>query len=132
MSKSTLFIGSSSESLKVAYAMQANLEGDFEVTVWNQGVFTLSHTVIEDLINNLSKFQFAVFIFSPDDVLHMREVEYVAVRDNVIFEMGLFMGRIGRDRTFFVLPSGTDKLRMPSDILGVSYAGYNPNRSDGN
>lgn len=50
-----LFIGSSSESLNVANAIQENLHKDAEVTVWNQGVFKLSSTTLTDLLSTICK-----------------------------------------------------------------------------
>lgn len=37
--KPTLFVGSSSEGLAIAYAAQKNLEDAAEVVVWTQGIF---------------------------------------------------------------------------------------------
>jgi hypothetical protein len=37
MVKPNIFIGSSTESLEVAYSLQENLEPSAEVTVWTQG-----------------------------------------------------------------------------------------------
>src|SRR5437879_617847 len=88
-----LFIGSSNESLDYAYAIQQNLEDDAEVTVWKNGIFQLTKTAVESLIKALDKSDFAVFVFAPNDVLRLRKKNFAAVRDNVIFELGLFMGK---------------------------------------
>ena len=127
--KPKLFIGSSVEGLNVAYAIQQNLTYDAESTVWDQGVFELSRTTIESLNAILDKVDFGVFIFSPDDVVVMRGQESSVVRDNVLFELGLFIGKLGRDRVFFIIPDGSE-IHLPTDLLGVTPGKYNPNRED--
>lgn len=128
--KSRIFIGSSVEGLGIAYAIQQNLLHDAETTVWDQGVFELSGTTIESLTKTLSGSDFGIFVFSPDDTLKIRGSDFPSVRDNVLFEMGLFIGRLGRDRVFFILPEGAD-IHIPSDLIGVTPGRYDPNRSDG-
>lgn len=128
--KSRIFIGSSVEGLSIAYAIQQNLLHDAETTVWDQGVFELSGTTIESLTKTLSGSDFGIFVFSPDDIVKIRGKESPSVRDNVLFEMGLFIGRLGRDRVFFILPEGAD-IHIPSDLLGITPGRYDPNRSDG-
>lgn len=128
--KPKLFIGSSVEGLSVAYAIQQNLNHIVEATVWDQGVFTISETTINSLEQALEASDFGVFVFSPDDVTLMRDSENKTVRDNVLFEFGLFTGKLGRKRVFFVTPNGSDTY-IPSDLLGVTAGKYDPNREDG-
>jgi predicted nucleotide-binding protein len=127
-----LFIGSSVEGLSIAYAIQENLEHDAEATIWNQGIFNLSKGTLEDLIAALRSFDFAVFVFSPDDEATIRKQVHSIIRDNVIFELGLFMGALGRERVFFVMPRGQKDLHLPSDLLGITPATFNPGRRDKN
>lgn len=131
MAKPRVFIGSSVEGRNVAYAVQQNLLHDAEATVWDQGIFELSATTIESLVKALQLNDFGVFIFSPDDVLHMRGKESSTVRDNVLFEFGLFIGKLGRERVFFLQPKEGD-VHLPSDLLGITAARYETSRSDDN
>jgi hypothetical protein len=128
--KPRAFIGSSVEGLNVAYSVQQNLLHDAEITVWDQGVFEISATSIESLSKAIESTDFGIFVFNPDDVLKMRKQEFSSVRDNVLFEMGLFIGKLGRERVFFLVPSETD-LHIPSDLIGITPGKYEVNRSDG-
>jgi len=131
--KPRLFVGSASENLDVAYAVQENLENVAEVTVWTQGVFNPSRYNLESLAEALFETDFGVFVFAPNDVTSMRGQERATVRDNVIFELGMFVGRLGRERSFILVPrSESANLHLPSDLLGLSPATYEPNRHDGN
>lgn len=122
--KPKVFIGSSVEGLKVAYAIQENLEHDVLCTPWNQGVFELSGNTLENLISSLDKFDFAIFVLSADDVLKIRKAEFTTVRDNVIFELGLFIGKMGKDKVFFVIPRHQENLHLPTDLAGITPGSY--------
>ena len=87
-----MFIGCSSESLQVARYLQAELRRDVESDVWDEGVFGLSGGTLEDLAEEVRRFQFAALVLAPDDVVIKRAREGNAPRDNVLFEAGFFMG----------------------------------------
>lgn len=129
--KPKVFVGSSVEGLNVAYSIQQNLTYDAEVTIWAQGVFELSKTTIESLIEASENFDFAIFVFNDDDILTLRNEKKRTVRDNVLFEFGLFIGKLGRDRVFFVIPSDTD-LHIASDLAGITPGKYDSKREDRN
>ena len=128
--KPRIFIASAVESLNVADAVNFNLDHDTEVTVWKHG-FGISSDNISSLLDRARASDFAVFIFTPDDVSIIRRQEKAVVRDNVLFELGLFVGSIGKNRCFIVKPRGAD-LYIPTDLLGLTPADYEANRSDNN
>lgn len=119
----SVFVGSSGEGLEIARAVQFQLQDVALVSVWNEGVFGLSEGTLESLVRMLDRFDFAVLVITPDDVVTSRGQERQAPRDNVMFELGLFMGRLGPGRTF-ALCSDSPNLRLPSDLAGVSMARF--------
>jgi predicted nucleotide-binding protein len=118
----SLFIGSSKEGLDFAQAARGLLTQDADITLWNEGFFALGQTFIETLLNALPRFDFALLIITPDDFVRAREVEGFGPRDNVIFELGLFMGTLGRSRTFLIHQSGP--IKLPTDLSGMMAAEY--------
>ena len=89
--------------------------------VWTNEKFHSPNTPIEDLFRMLNEYQFALFVALPEDVISKGGAEYHTVRDNVLFEMGLFLGRLGRDRVFLIAPRGAGdaKLHLPTDRTGI-------------
>jgi predicted nucleotide-binding protein len=120
MTKPAVFIGSSREGIEFARAVRGRLERDAEITLWDEGFSELGHTFIETLVNSLPRFDFAILILSSDDLVISRKLETFGPRDNVIFELGLFMGRLGRSRTFIVHQSNA-ALKIPTDLSGVDH-----------
>src|ERR1700749_832885 len=111
-----VFVASSGEAERLAQAIQQNLKGA-EVTVWTQDAFRIGHNIIDELGRNLQRSDFGVFIFAPDDIVKIREQEQQTVRDNVLLELGMFIGRLGKERCFIIRPKGAD-MRLPTDLLG--------------
>jgi predicted nucleotide-binding protein len=119
-----LFIGSSAENLPVAREIQSGLSHDkMIVSVWTDGVFRASKTAVESLLVAVRASDFAVLLITPDDIVVSRDIESPAPRDNVVFELGLFMGLLGRERTLVVKPRGVN-IKMPSDLLGFTPLEY--------
>ena len=117
----SIFIGSSQESLHVAQKVKACFDPDrYEVDIWNEGVFgkTISTDVeglsnVEWLKNFTDIYDFALFIFVPEDEIVVKtrtmlhgdeemEAKTVGTRHNVVFEFGMFLGRIGAKRSFIL------------------------------
>lgn len=82
--------------------MHADLTRHAECTLWSNGVFQISVTTFYNLINALRNPDFGVFVLSPDDLTILRGQQNRMVRDNVIFELGLFIGRLSVDHCFFI------------------------------
>jgi hypothetical protein len=123
-----VFVGSSSEGRDVAEALQVALDESCEVEVWSQGVFGLSETTLESLVLALDRFDFGVLVITPDDVATKHGQTASVPRDNVIFELGLFIGGLGRERTF-LLSDRSHRLELPSDLAGVTRATFEPHLS---
>ncbi len=115
-----LFLGSSRESLPVVEAIVAALKSaPFIVRLWTRDVFSASQFPIDDLAKQVSDCDFATLVFGPDDQVLSRGTTSDAPRDNVLLELGLFMGAITRERTYFVVPRDVE-LKIPSDIFGLT------------
>lgn len=121
-----MFIGSSKEGLAVARAIQSGLaHDDLIARVWTDQVFGASEYSIESLEREVAESDFGVLVLTPDDRIVSRDAEQNAPRDNVIFELGLLMGGVGRSRSYFVVPRGQD-VRIPSDLFGMNPLTYVP------
>ena len=129
MNKPAIFIGSSTEGRPIADALHESLRHDGDVSIWNQGVFGLGASTLESLIRQLDRTDFAVLVFTADDLVTSRGAESATARDNVLFELGLFMGRLGRTSAYAFI-SDADKLKIPSDLHGINFATFRP-RGDG-
>lgn len=121
--KHRAFIGCTKEAQYLAEAIQSNLASWCYPELWSHGFFTLSKTTIESLENGLPNFGFAVFLLTPDDISIVKGKRHPAARDNLILEVGMAIGLLGRSHTFIVVPKDSG-LKLPTDILGVTYAEY--------
>jgi predicted nucleotide-binding protein len=121
-----VFVASSSERRGDAEFICRRLEESRACTVepWTE-IFRHSATYIESLENQLDRADFAVFVLTADDPATMRGGRVNLPRDNVLFELGLFVGRLGRDRCFFFLDDAA-RTKLPSDLLAVKEVIFPP------
>lgn len=118
-SQPVVFIGSSSEGLNLVDGITRSLRRHpYVLKPWTRGVFECSQTTIEDLIRVTKEADFAIIILTADDVTKSRRRSKPSPRDNVLFELGLFMGSLGRERTYIVAPKSMN-LKIPTDLLGI-------------
>lgn len=115
-----MFIACASESLNVATAIKSHFSDESLIAeIWTDGVFKPSRGTMESLEAKLTAVDFAVAIFSADDSVKSRGDKKFAPRDNTVFELGLFAGAIGRERSFFAVPRG-GQVKIPSDLAGIT------------
>jgi CRP/FNR family transcriptional regulator, cyclic AMP receptor protein len=121
-----VFIISSAEALSIARAVQESfVQDNVSVVVWTDGVFRASQYTVESLVQQLDVSDFAIAIAQADDLAKSRGEEKPVPRDNVLFELGLFIGRLGRHRSFLLEPLRTG-VKLPSDLSGITTIPYKP------
>lgn len=130
MAKPVVKVFSSAKSKRLADAVVVHLEDDGDIAAW-PAVFKLSESFLDDLLQAACSIDFAVVVFAPDDILKMPDGEIPVARDNVVFEAGLFMGALGRERTFIVMPKGSGTIRTPTDLAGITTAQFDASRLTG-
>jgi len=118
-----VFVGSSSEGEPLARVVCEHLSHVARVTLWDKGVFGLGEGTLEALVSATQRFDFAVLVLTPDDVISTRGEQEQTARDNVLFEARLFMGKLGRFRTF-LLYDRCKPIKIPSDLAGVTLAAF--------
>jgi len=123
-----VFVGSASETGSIVPAIQRNMEKDAYVLDW-KNAFTVSHYTIQDLQERVQQADFAIFDLTAVGQRAERDSVTPAANQNVLFEIGLFMGVLGRDRTFLLVNEDAPP-SLPSDLEGVTYEKYRPDASN--
>jgi CRP/FNR family cyclic AMP-dependent transcriptional regulator len=81
--------------------------------------FSLGRSILELWEELPSKVDAAIFMIGQDTT--GRAEQYP--RQDVVFELGLFHGKLGRQRTIILASAG---VHLPTDILGTIYLRYEP------
>ncbi|MFI5387490.1 MAG: TIR domain-containing protein [Fimbriimonadales bacterium] len=144
--------GSSPDRMRTSKAMAHRLQKDFGIIpkVWTY-VFPPTESTLSSLVDMSRQMDFAVFVLGPDDLIMKSptanpqgkgepvEGETWTARDNVIFEMGLLIGTLGKERCFAVLPetrrplysNDRRRLHILTDYLGTTYCTYMATKEPG-
>lgn len=130
--KPRIFIGSSYESRAVMATVALMLKNYADVVTWtDERAFPPGQFILDSLMKNASEFDFAILVFGYDDHLRSRKDTFFAPRDNVIFELGLFMSQLTLQRTFVIAPRSGRKdrrIKILSDLAGLTLYEYEPPR----
>ena len=70
-----------------------------------------------------------MLVLGPDDEVVSRNEKSDAPRDNVILELGLFMGALSHERTFMIIPREYD-IKVPTDLRGLTSLSYKSDDSN--
>lgn len=84
-------------------------------------------TIIEKF-SDYSNVSFAVILLSPDDIAYPKgnaKQKRSRARQNVILELGYFVGKLGRENVF-VLHREAKDFEIPSDYSGILFTLYSP------
>lgn len=121
--KRKIFIGCSKKERQLAETAKLILSSDFEVTIWDDTLwetdteaFKLNDSILEGLLRSTLQFDFAVMIGTTDDIVEKKGETVLQARDNVLFELGLFIGRMGLRNCAFIVDR---KLDIMEDLKGI-------------
>jgi hypothetical protein len=129
--KPLIFVGSSREALGVARTIGELLCDDARIELWTSNTFKPSMYPLDALFDVVERCDYAVFVLAPDDIAISRNQQMAAPRDNVIFEAGFFIGRLGKQRTFLIYDE-ENEAKLPSDLKGLTLLSYSHKRYDEN
>jgi hypothetical protein len=119
MEKAKVFIASSGRTLTLAEKLRDELQTEFcEGVLWaEESKHQPGATIIEMLENAGEKYDFAVIILARDDVIVRGKDDTLKARDNCVFEAGMFVAYLKRERCFLV--NSVEQRDLPSDLGGV-------------
>ena len=124
--KARIFIGSSTEGLSIAQKVKDFLATDFECSIWTDDIFEYNENYLETLLKEANLFDYGILVFTKDDFTKSRDKYFNSPRDNVVFEFGLFLGRLGRDNAFILQE---ENVKLPSDLWGITHATFKYKKS---
>jgi len=115
--KPKIFIGSSTSGYDIAEAVKRHLSPSCDCHLWKEpGIWEPNYSTFDNLLRMCGYFDFGVFVATADDLTLTNDKILIEPRDNVILEMSLFLGAMGRDKSFLLVEDG---VKLPSDFSGI-------------
>src|SRR5688500_6942646 len=128
--KIRVVIGSASEDLAIVDIVTASLRRikNVEPRPWTgRGFRKPCDFFLDSLIKYVPETDQAILVFGASDTVVSRGQAQTAPRDNVIFELGLFMSQLERQRSLVIVPTTwKTNLKILSDLQGVNLEEYDP------
>jgi hypothetical protein len=123
--KPKIFIGSSTSGYPIAVKVKTNLSEIGDCFLWKDpNVWEPNRSTFENLLRMVSYFDFGIFVATADDLTLTNDKIVIEPRDNVILEVALFLGAMGRDKSFLLVEEG---VKLPSDFNGIYMPRFKPN-----
>lgn len=127
ISRKVVFIGSSTESLPIAEKIARWLETNgIKPLLWTKALIP-GDIILPKLVDISKSVSGAVFVFNRDDKTWYRGERTATVRDNVLFEYGLFSGQSSTNQVIAVCLKDK-KPKIPSDLFGVTFLQIDPGK----
>ena len=93
-----------------------------ECEIWDRGdAFAINRSFLDSLLRAAQRYHYGIFVATKDDRTVKKSASIVEPRDNVIFEMGLFLGSMGITRSFLLVEKGVG---LPSDFEGITMSQF--------
>jgi hypothetical protein len=123
--KPKIFIGSSTAGYEIAEKVKIHLSRIGDCFLWKDaGVWEPNRSTFDNLLRMANYFDFGIFVATADDLTLTNDKMVIEPRDNVILEMALFLGAMGRDKSFLLVEGG---IKLPSDFNGIFMPQFDKN-----
>ena len=120
---------------KVADALYGLLNDKYKVTLWEGAPFSPSKPLVNSIISIADEVDLAIFVFPYQDICTFY-LDEDKLRSNLLFEVGLFVGALGLDRIFLILPNQdsfellTHPEKVPSPLEGLPTFFYDARKNE--
>ena len=119
-----LFVSSLPEGVSIARNIQNTLaHDDIIVTISSDNIFEAPSHAVNSFLDEAGQSDFCALVLSNDSKVINRGSVQSMICDSIVFEIGLFMGTVGQNRIFLIMPRQLD-INIPIELLGLKVFEY--------